>query len=51
MATADNASHLFKSMFPDSQIAKKYSCGRTKFSAILNDALAADLKEKLVDNL
>ena len=48
MATADNASRPFKSMFPDSQIAKKYSCGRTKSFAILNDALAADLKEKLV---
>ena len=51
MATADNVSRLFKSTFPDSQIAKKYSCGRTKSSAILNDTLAADLKEKLVDNL
>ena len=33
MAVADQASRLFKSMFPDSQIAKKIICGRTKASS------------------
>lgn len=33
------ASGLFKSMFPDSNIAKKYSCGRTKTAAIVTKVL------------
>ena len=48
MAVEDQASRLFKSMFPDSQIAKKTTCGRTKASKVLNDAIAEDLKENLV---
>ena len=51
MAVADQASRFFKSMFPDSRIAKKITCGRTKASAVLNDAIAEDLKENLVTNL
>ena len=51
MAVADQASGLFKSMFPDSQIAKRITCGRTKASAVLNDAIAEDLKENLVIKL
>ena len=31
-----NKTHLFCSMFPDSRIAKEFSCGRTKFSYIVN---------------
>lgn len=30
LATADHAGKLFRKMFPDSKIAKDYSCGRTK---------------------
>ena len=30
MAVADQASRLFKSMFPDSQIAKKITCGKQR---------------------
>ena len=51
MAVADQASRLFKSMFLDSQIAKKITCGRTKASAVLNDAIAEDLKENQVTKL
>ena len=35
-------------MFPDRQ---KITCGRIKASAVLNDAIAEDLKENLVDKL
>ena len=30
IAASDHAGSLFRVMFPDSQIAKKYGCGRTK---------------------
>ena len=39
-ATADHFSKLCKAMFPDSQIAQRYSCGRTKTTAIVCHALA-----------
>ena len=41
MATADHLGPLLKDIFPDSSIASPYSCGRTKSSAILNEALAS----------
>ena len=46
MAVADHASRLFKSTFPDSQIAKKITYGRTKASAVLNDANCRSSKTK-----
>ena len=51
MAVADQANRLFKSTLPDSQIAKRITCGRSKASAVLNDAIAEDLKENLVTKL
>ena len=36
ISASDHASTVFKKMFPDSQIAAKYGCGRTKTSAIIN---------------
>lgn len=39
IATADHLGPLFRSIFPDSQIASKYSSARTKTSAILNVAM------------
>ena len=51
MAVADQASQLFKSMFPDSQLAKKITSGRIKASGVLNDAIAEELKEILVTKL
>ena len=44
MAVEDQASRLFKSMFPDSQIAKKITCGRTKTSAVLNGTITDNSK-------
>ena len=36
-------------MFPDSSIAKKYSCARTKTTSILNGAMAPEMKATLVE--
>ena len=47
IATADHAGKLLKVMFPDSKIAKKYSCGRKKTTNILSGAVA----KKSVSNL
>ena len=38
--TSDHATKLFHRMFPDSEIAKKFSCGHTKTAAIITKALA-----------
>lgn len=35
IAASDHAGAIFKKMFPDSGIAKKYGCGRTKTTAII----------------
>lgn len=35
LAVSDHAAHLFRAMFPDSAIAKKYGCARTKTSALV----------------
>ena len=37
IAASDHAGSLFRVMFPDSQIAKKYGCGRTKTTAIIGE--------------
>lgn len=36
LSTLDHLGPLMRSMFPDSQIAAKFHCGRTKTSAIVN---------------
>ena len=41
LSAADHASKLFKQMFPDSKVAKKYSAGRAKTSYFLNGAIPA----------
>ena len=46
--TADHLSPLYQKMFPDSKIAKEFSCCRTKTTCILNQAIAPLLKEDLV---
>lgn len=38
-------------MFPDSEIAKKFSCARTKTTAIVKKALAPHFTNKVIDNL
>ncbi len=42
---ADHLSPLFKIIFPDSEIAKAYSCARTK------TALAKNLQQSLIDQM
>ena len=37
--------------FPDSDIAKKYSCGRTKTSCIINGILSPAAEDKVVNDL
>ena len=51
IAISDEFGKLFRSIFLDSKIAKKYQCGRTKSSAILNEVLAMDLVSKLVERM
>ena len=42
---------LFAKMFPDSQIAKQFQCGKTKCSYLINFGLAPYFKEKLMKKL
>ena len=39
LAFAEHLSPLPKEMFPDSEIAKGYGCGKTKTTCILNRAI------------
>ena len=50
IALADHAGPLFRKMFPDSEIAKKYGCARTKTTAIIGE-MANTSKQGLVDLL
>ena len=47
IAAADAAGKLFPKMFPDSKIAPKYHCGRTKTTHIINGAIAPELKSQV----
>ena len=49
LAVSDHAGPLFRKMFPDSTIAKKYSCARTKTTAVLNGAMAPEMTLSLVN--
>ena len=49
IAISDHLSPLFKDIFSDSQIVKAYSCVRTKSACILNEALAKELQESLIE--
>ena len=48
---SDHANKLFAKMFPDSGIAKKFACGRTKTTAIVKEALSPHFLEKTIRNL
>ena len=41
---------LFKKMFPDSEIASKFACGKTKMNYLLCFGIAPFFKEKLLQN-
>ena len=52
LTTSDHTAKLFRNMFPDSKIVKKYHCGRTKTTHMLAGAVSkqiiSDLKEELL---
>ena len=50
LATANHLGPLFKAIFPDSKIAKGYTCGQTKATAIINKALGPDCNDYLVQH-
>lgn len=47
----DNISTLFKKMFPDSEIAKQFTCGRKKCSYLINFGLAPYFSNELISKL
>ena len=46
--TADHFTKLCKKMFPDSKIAERFACGRTKTTAIVKHALAPALNADII---
>ena len=50
IATADHLVLLFKEVFPDSKIAASYASGRTKSSAIINNAIGPQCHTYLVQH-
>ena len=46
-----HATKLFKVMFPDSNITKKFACGHTKTAAIVSEAFAPHYKQPIISNL
>ena len=49
--TSDHANKLFPKMFPDSELAKQFSCGRTKTTAIVKEGLAPQFLNKVTREL
>ena len=49
--TSDHANSLFHKLFPDSAIAKRFSCGRTKTTAIVKNALAPYYQAKVLESM
>ena len=47
----EHASKLFAQMFPDSEIARKFACGRTKTTAIVKEALSPYYYAKAIHNM
>ena len=50
LATADHLGPLFRSVFPESKVAKGYACGRTKTCAIINKAMGPHCHDYIVHN-
>lgn len=50
IATADHSKQLFRAMFPDSAIAKKFSCARTKATLLIQN-LAVSTTNSIVSTL
>ena len=50
LAVADHCSKLFSSMFPDSDIARAFKCGRTKATATVK-VIAQDMIKSIVERI
>lgn len=50
LACSDHAGQLFKKMFPDSKIASKYGCARTKTGSLIR-SLAISTDEKITETM
>ena len=49
--SSEHATQLLPKMFPDLIIAKKFSCSRTKCTAIVKESFAPDFTNSLLNNL
>ena len=49
--SSDHATKLFKVMFPDSEIAKKFSCGRTKTTGIVKVGLSPHFTKRVLESM
>ena len=49
--SSSNTGELFKMMFPDSQIAQKFSCGKTKCSCLNIHGLASYFHDRMLASL
>ena len=49
--SGDHATKLFRKMFPDSELAKKFSCARTKTTAIVKKALAPHFTQRVIESI
>lgn len=47
----EGISNIFKTMFPDSDIAKTFSCGKDKTGYMIRFGLASFFKQQLIDNI
>ena len=51
MNSSSNTGELFKKMFPDGQIAQKFSCGNTKCSYLITHGLASYFHDRMLASL
>ena len=51
MNSSSNTGELFKMMFPDSQIAQKFSCGKTKCSYLITHGLVSYSHDRMLASL
>ena len=49
--SCDNKSELFSSMFPDSQVAKTFACGKTKCKYLVCHGISPYFKDVLTKSL
>ena len=51
MGSSSNTGEPFKMMFPDSQIAQRFSCGKTKCSYLITHRLALHFLDRMLASL